>query len=86
MSVQTSQREERAVATGVAGVGLLAGKTALILGVADKHSIAWGIAKAMHDQGASLAFTYQEEPKGPERDNRRALQERYVTCHDPLYP
>lgn len=73
MSVQTSQREERAVTPGVAGAGLLAGKTALILGVADKHSIAWGIAKAMHDHGASLAFTYQEEPKGRIERNVREL-------------
>ena len=53
--------------------GLLAGKKALIMGVADKHSIAWGIAQAMHDQGASLAFTYQEEPKGRLERNVRKL-------------
>ena len=53
--------------------GLLAGKKALITGVADKHSIAWGIAQAMHDQGASLAFTYQEEPKGRLERNVRKL-------------
>lgn len=41
------------------GAGLLAGKRALILGVANDHSIAWGIAKAMHAAGAELAFTYQ---------------------------
>lgn len=61
------------MAPGIAGAGLLAGKTALILGVADKHSIAWGIAKAMHDHGASLAFTYQEEPKGRIERNVRDL-------------
>jgi enoyl-[acyl-carrier protein] reductase I len=37
---------------------LLSGKTALVFGVANDHSIAWGIAKAMHDQGAALAFSY----------------------------
>ncbi len=37
---------------------LLSGKTALVFGVANDHSIAWGIAKAMHDQGAKLAFSY----------------------------
>ncbi len=37
---------------------LLEGKRALIFGVANDHSIAWGIAKAMHDQGAELAFSY----------------------------
>src|SRR5271157_6238362 len=40
-------------------VGLLRGKRGLILGVANNRSIAWGIAKACHSQGAELAFTYQ---------------------------
>jgi enoyl-[acyl-carrier protein] reductase I len=40
---------------------LLEGKTALIFGVANDHSIAWGIAKAMHDHGARLAFSYAVE-------------------------
>jgi enoyl-[acyl-carrier protein] reductase I len=44
--------------------GLLAGKRALILGVANDHSIAWGIARAMHAHGAELAFTYQGEGFG----------------------
>lgn len=39
--------------------GLLAGKRGLIIGVANDHSIAWGIAAAAADQGADLAFTYQ---------------------------
>ncbi len=39
--------------------GLMAGKRGLIMGVANDHSIAWGIAKALHAQGAELAFTYQ---------------------------
>jgi enoyl-[acyl-carrier protein] reductase I len=43
---------------------LLAGKRALILGVANDHSIAWGIARALHGQGAELAFTYQGEGFG----------------------
>jgi enoyl-[acyl-carrier protein] reductase I len=38
---------------------LLRGKRGLILGVANSRSIAWGIAKACHGQGAELAFTYQ---------------------------
>jgi enoyl-[acyl-carrier protein] reductase I len=37
---------------------LLKGKRALILGVANDHSIAWAIAQAMHREGAELAFTY----------------------------
>ena len=39
----------------------MAGKKGLIMGVANDRSIAWGIAKACHDQGAELAFTYQGE-------------------------
>ena len=42
-------------------MGLLEGKRALIVGVASNRSIAWGIAKAMHREGAELAFTYQNE-------------------------
>ncbi len=44
--------------------GLLSGKRGLIMGVANDHSIAWGIAKAAADQGAELAFTYQGEAFG----------------------
>jgi enoyl-[acyl-carrier protein] reductase I len=39
--------------------GLMRGKRGLIMGVANNRSIAWGIAKAAHAQGAALAFTYQ---------------------------
>ena len=42
-------------------MGFLEGKRALIVGVASKRSIAWGIAQAMHREGAQLAFTYQNE-------------------------
>jgi enoyl-[acyl-carrier protein] reductase I len=38
---------------------MLDGKRALIVGVASNRSIAWGIAQAMHREGADLAFTYQ---------------------------
>jgi enoyl-[acyl-carrier protein] reductase I len=44
--------------------GLLAGKRGLVMGVANERSIAWGIAKAMADAGAELAFTYQGEAFG----------------------
>jgi enoyl-[acyl-carrier protein] reductase I len=43
----------------VSGSGLLAGKKGLIMGVANKRSIAWGIAKACADAGAQMALTYQ---------------------------
>ncbi len=42
-------------------MSLLEGKRALIIGVASNRSIAWGIAQAMHREGAELAFTYQNE-------------------------
>src|SRR5215469_4049029 len=38
---------------------LMAGRQGLIMGVANERSIAWGIAKALHREGAALAFTYQ---------------------------
>lgn len=44
--------------------GLLAGKRGLIMGVANERSIAWGIAKAMAEAGAELAFTYQGDAFG----------------------
>lgn len=42
-------------------MGFLTGKRALIVGVASKLSIASGVAEAMHQQGAELAFTYQND-------------------------
>jgi enoyl-[acyl-carrier protein] reductase I len=42
-------------------MGFLQGKRALIVGVASPRSIAWGIAEAMHEQGAELAFTFQND-------------------------
>ncbi|WNJ98121.1 enoyl-ACP reductase FabI [Thalassospiraceae bacterium LMO-JJ14] len=47
---------------------LMQGKRGLVMGVANDRSIAWGIAKAAHEQGAELAFTFQGE----------ALQKRVV--------
>ena len=44
--------------------GLMQGKRGLIMGVANDHSIAWGIAQALAAQGAELAFTYQGEAFG----------------------
>ena len=44
--------------------GLMNGKRGLVMGVANDHSIAWGIAQALHAQGAELAFTYQGEAFG----------------------
>jgi len=44
--------------------GIMKGKRGLVMGVANDHSIAWGIAQALHTQGAEMAFTYQDEPFG----------------------
>jgi enoyl-[acyl-carrier protein] reductase I len=44
--------------------GLMEGKRGLIMGVANDHSIAWGIAKALAAHGAELAFSYQGEALG----------------------
>ncbi|HEY4548086.1 MAG TPA: enoyl-ACP reductase FabI [Pedomonas sp.] len=41
--------------------GLMAGKRGLIMGVANDRSLAWGITKALAEQGAELAFSYQGE-------------------------
>lgn len=43
---------------------LMKGKRGLIMGVANDRSIAWGIAKALADEGAELAFSYQGEAFG----------------------
>src|SRR5437899_11058172 len=40
---------------------ILAGRTAVVFGVANKRSIAWAIAQALHGAGAQLAATYQNE-------------------------
>ncbi len=45
-------------------MSLMKGKRGLIMGVANDHSIAWGIAKALAAQGAELAFTYQGDALG----------------------
>jgi enoyl-[acyl-carrier protein] reductase I len=43
---------------------LMHGKRGLIMGVANDHSIAWGIARTLHAHGAKLAFTYQGDALG----------------------
>ena len=44
--------------------GWMQGKRGLIMGIANDHSIAWGIAQALKAQGAELAFTYQGDALG----------------------
>lgn len=61
---------------------LLEGKLGIVLGVANKQSIAWTIAQAWHDAGARLAFTYQGERL---RENLEELT-RTFGSDIPLYP
>ena len=44
---------------------VLAGKKALVIGVANEHSIAWGCAKAFREVGADLAITYLNDKARP---------------------
>jgi enoyl-[acyl-carrier protein] reductase I len=57
-------------------VGLMDGKTVLVFGVANRHSIAWGIAQKLHAEGARLAFSYAA-PR---------LERRVRTLVEPLQP
>ena len=61
---------------------LLKGQKALVVGVANKRSIAWGIAQALANQGAQLAFTYQGDRL------KESVQELAATLplKSPLYP
>ena len=56
--------------------GLMKGKRGLIMGVANQHSIAWGIAQALHEAGAELAFSYQGD----------LFRKRVVPLVEPLKP
>ncbi len=61
---------------------LLKGKKGIVLGVANKRSIAWGIARALADHGAQLAFTYQgDRLKESVEELARTLPQK-----SPLYP
>ncbi|MFS8581697.1 MAG: enoyl-ACP reductase [Limnochordales bacterium] len=54
----------------------LSGKTGLVVGIADRHSIAWGIAQMLDKAGAKLAVTYQNERLEPKvRDLAAALSD-----------
>ena len=53
------QKTPREAIMAEAKTGLMAGKRGLIMGVANDHSIAWGIAQVLAGQGAEIAFTYQ---------------------------
>jgi len=53
------QKTPREHIVAEAKTGLMAGKRGLVMGVANDHSIAWGIAQMLASQGAQIAFTYQ---------------------------
>jgi enoyl-[acyl-carrier protein] reductase I len=55
---------------------LMKGKRGLVMGVANQHSIAWGIAQALHEAGAELAFSYQGD----------LFKKRVVPLVEPLKP
>jgi len=61
---------------GMAFEGLMKGKRGLVMGVANDRSIAWGIAQALHEAGAELAFTYQGD----------AFKKRVLPLVEPLKP
>ena len=56
--------------------GLMKGKRGLIMGVANQHSIAWGIAQTLHEAGAELAFSYQGD----------LFKKRVVPLTEPMKP
>jgi enoyl-[acyl-carrier protein] reductase I len=56
--------------------GLMKGKRGLVMGVANDRSIAWGIAQALHEAGAELAFTYQGD----------AFRKRVIPLVEPMKP
>jgi len=64
MATEASQSAETAETEDWDSPGpgaLMAGKRGLVMGVANRNSIAWGIARALQQHGAELAFTYQGE-------------------------
>src|ERR1700743_730165 len=62
--------------SGMSFANLMKGKRGLVMGVANHHSIAWGIAQALHDAGAELAFSYQGD----------LFRKRVVPLVEPLKP
>lgn len=61
-------------------MGFLKGKKALIVGLASNRSIAYGIAQAFHEQGAELAFTYQNEKLQERVETMAAEFNSTLTC------
>ena len=55
--------------------GLMRGRRGLVMGVANDHSIAWGIAQNLAKHGAELAFTYQGEAFGKRLLSKKGCDE-----------
>ena len=64
MEVRVASAQNALEHLGLGMQGLMQGKRGLVMGVANDHSIAWGIARTLASQGATLAFTYQGEALG----------------------
>ena len=63
--------------------GRIEGRQALVLGVANRRSLAWGIARRLHEEGAQLAFTYQgERIEKTVRELAATVDARLVTACD----
>ncbi len=61
-------------------MGFMAGKRALIVGVASQRSIAWGIAQAFRREGAELAFTYQNDKLRARVEDMARQLDSSITC------
>ncbi len=59
-----SAADETAEAARGSASSLMSGRRGLVMGVANNHSIAWGIAQTLHQHGAEMAFSYQGEAFG----------------------
>ena len=64
LSSSTPMSDAPKVSIHSAPASVMAGKRGIVMGVANDHSIAWGIAKTLAAHGASIAFTYQGEALG----------------------
>jgi enoyl-[acyl-carrier protein] reductase I len=78
-SLQSIQQQYNGFAKEDGVMGFLAGKRALIVGLASNRSIAWGIAQAMRREGAELAFTYQNDKLQPRVEKMAAELDSDIT-------
>jgi enoyl-[acyl-carrier protein] reductase I len=62
-------------------MGLLTGKKGVIMGVANERSLAWGIAKALHAEGAEIAFSHL-----PDKDERKKIETKIKRITEEVQP